>query len=102
MQIAAQTADANVLTRDDTFLGVCEALGEDFSFSPFFLRLALGVLLVWSPLAAIGGYAALGVVVAFSRLLAPNPRAAATRPAHQAAAPAGDNDAEAETLAVAA
>jgi phage shock protein C len=105
MQIAAQTADTNVLTRDDTFLGVCEAIGEDFGFSPFFLRLGLGVMLVWSPLAAIGGYLALGVVVGLSRLIAPNPafaKASAGEPALVQAAPAGDNDAVAEELAVAA
>jgi phage shock protein PspC (stress-responsive transcriptional regulator) len=44
---------SSVLTRDDTFFGVCEALGEDFGFNPFYLRLALGVGLIWNPLAMI-------------------------------------------------
>ncbi len=93
----------NVLTRDDTFLGICEAIGEDFGISPFLLRLALGVTLVWSPLAAIGAYAALGVVVGLSRLIAPNPRIALAPAEASAGRPlAGDNDAGRETLAAAA
>jgi phage shock protein PspC (stress-responsive transcriptional regulator) len=93
----------NVLTRDDTFLGICEAIGEDFRISPFFLRLALGVMLVWSPLAAIGAYAALGLVVGLSRVIAPNPRRALASAGASAERPlAGDNDAARETLAVAA
>jgi phage shock protein PspC (stress-responsive transcriptional regulator) len=64
----------NLIARDDTFLGVCEALGEDFGFNPIYLRIALGIGLIWNPLAVIGAYLAAGAVVAFSRLVAPNPR----------------------------
>ena len=67
----------SVLTRDDTFFGICEALGEDFGFNPFYLRLALGVGLIWSPIAMIGAYAAAGLVIAATRLIAPDPRRAA-------------------------
>src|ERR1043166_10247988 len=37
-----QTFPRNPLTREDTLLGVCEALGEDFRFNPLLLRVALG------------------------------------------------------------
>jgi phage shock protein C len=96
-----QQVQANVFTRDDTFFGICEALGEDFGFNPIIPRIALGVLLVWNPLAAIGGYAVAGVVVGLSRWLAPNPRRMIET---DEAAPllAGDNDAAAAPLAAAA
>lgn len=97
------TAHENVLTRDDTFLGICEAIGEDFRFNPFFLRVGLGVLLLFNPLAALGGYAAAGLIVGLSRLLAPNPRPAfAGADAHLLPISAGANDRNAETLAAAA
>lgn len=94
----------NLIARDDTFLGVCEALGEDFGFNPIYLRVALGIGLIWNPLAVIAAYLAAGAVVALSRLVAPNPRlakASAGEPAvEQAEAPQAGNDEEA--LAVAA
>ena len=65
---------SSVLARDDTFFGVCEALGEDFRFNPILLRLTFAGLLFWNPLAAVGAYAAAGVVVGVSRWLVPNPR----------------------------
>jgi len=61
----------SVLARDDTFFGVCQALGEDFRFNPLFLRLAFAGLLFWNPLAAIGAYAAAGLVVGVSRWFVP-------------------------------
>ncbi|HKR23723.1 MAG TPA: PspC domain-containing protein [Allosphingosinicella sp.] len=102
-----QTARQNLFMRDDTFFGVCEALGEDFGFNANYLRVALGVSLLLSPVAMIGAYAAGAVVVMFSRLVAPNPRfakASAGEPARaQIEAPrSGDNDAQAEALAAAA
>ena len=63
----------SVLARDDTFFGVCQALGEDFRFNPLFLRLAFAGLLFWNPLAAVGAYAAAGVVVIVSRWFVPGP-----------------------------
>ena len=63
----------SVLARDDTFFGVCQALGEDFRFNPTFLRLAFAGLLFWNPLAAVGAYAAAGVVVGISRWFVPGP-----------------------------
>lgn len=71
------TARPNLFTRDDTFFGICQALGEDLGFPPNILRIALPVLLFVSPVAAIGGYAAAGVIVAASRYLFPAPHPAA-------------------------
>ena len=68
------TRTNNLFLRNDTMLGVCEALGQDFGFNPIFLRLTLAVLLVPFPVQVIAAYLAAGVVVAFSRLLFPNPR----------------------------
>ena len=71
-----QDSHSSVLARDDTFFGVCHALGEDFGFNPIFLRLGFALPLFFSPPAAIAGYAALGLVVAATRWFVPNPRVA--------------------------
>jgi phage shock protein C len=96
----------NPFTREDTLFGICEALGEDFRFNPLLLRVAFGAGLFLNPALAIGGYAAAGIVVLISRLVAPNPRQpkvpaiveaeAAPQPLH------ADNESVAEMLAVAA
>ena len=102
-----QTFPRNPLTREDTLLGVCEALGEDFRFNPLLLRVALGATLFFNPVAAIGAYLGLGVLVLVSRLFVPNPRqpkVAAPEPEAEAAEAAqplvADN--EPEPLPVAA
>lgn len=59
--------------RDDTFLGVCEALGEDLGFPPNLLRIALAPVLIWNPLIAVAGYVAAAVLIALLRWVAPNP-----------------------------
>jgi phage shock protein PspC (stress-responsive transcriptional regulator) len=64
---------ASIIARDDTLLGICFALGQDFGFSPFYLRILLAAIVLWSLPAAIGAYLALGMIVAFSRWLAPDP-----------------------------
>ena len=58
--------------RNDTILGVCEAIGQDFGFNPLWLRLAFVVPVFLSPMLAIGGYLALGAIVAATRHFAPN------------------------------
>lgn len=68
---------SNLLTRPDTMLGICEGLGEDLGFNPLWLRCGLAVLLYANPAAAVGGYAACGVIVLVSRLVFPAPRSAA-------------------------
>ena len=69
-----QTSQPSVFARDHTILGICEALGEDFGFNPVFLRVPLAVCLLLNPWAVVATYAGLGVLVAFTRLVAPNPR----------------------------
>lgn len=71
------TEKGNLFLRNDTIFGVCEGLGEDLGFNPNFLRVPLGVGIIFAPLWVIGIYAALGVVVLASRLLFPDRRAAA-------------------------
>jgi phage shock protein PspC (stress-responsive transcriptional regulator) len=80
----------SLFTRDDTFFGVCEGLGEDFGINPLILRLAFTLLLFFNPIAAIGGYVAAGALVAIVRLLIPNPRTAAA--AQAAPAPVQDEE----------
>ena len=72
-----QTAQPSLFAREDTFFGVCQGLGEDLGFNPLYLRLAFTLALFLNPVAALGGYAAAGVVVLAARLLFPNPRPAA-------------------------
>jgi len=69
-----QTFPRNPFTREDTFFGVCQALGDDFRFNPIWLRLAFAGAFFWNPLVAAGAYAALGTIVLASRLIVRNPR----------------------------
>ena len=66
------TTNANLLLRNDTVLGVCEAIGNDFGFHPNWLRLTLASLFYFFPAGVIGSYLALGLVVAFTRWVAPD------------------------------
>jgi phage shock protein C len=80
----------NLLTRDDTFFGVCEGLGQDLRIPANFLRIGFAALLLASPLLAVKVYAGLGLVVLVSRLIypaAPRRRARATKPVDAAVAP---------------
>lgn len=88
------TSPRSIIARDDTLLGVCFALGEDFGFNPLHLRVLLAVIVLWSLPAALGAYAALGAVVALSRWLAPDPR-----PVDQAAGERADEPYEERRLA---
>ena len=88
----------NLLTRDDTFLGVCHGLGEDLRIPPNLLRIAISGLLFYSPPLAIAVYLSLGLVVAATRFIAPSPKPSAQEaPVAETAAPA-----EAEPVALAA
>jgi phage shock protein C len=78
-----------VFNRSDTFFGICEAVGQDFGVHPNILRVGLALGLFFNPVLAVGGYAAAGVAVLVSRLVAAPPRRKA-RPAEQPA-PACDN-----------
>ncbi|HET9428331.1 MAG TPA: PspC domain-containing protein [Allosphingosinicella sp.] len=70
-------SDTNVFARDDTFFGVCQAIGEDLGFNSNYLRIAFALPLLYAPLATIAAYLALAVVVLLTRLIVPNPRRAA-------------------------
>ncbi|MBV9932539.1 MAG: PspC domain-containing protein [Alphaproteobacteria bacterium] len=80
-----------LLTRDDTVLGVCQALGQDFGFNPLFLRVPLAVGLLWNPVAVIAIYVAAALFVGVIRIAMPDPvqaeaAAAAPTPAEAAVA----------------
>lgn len=64
----------NLLTRDDTFLGVCEGIGEDLRIPSNLLRAAFAIGLFFSPTGSIAAYLALGLLVLASRLAFPKPR----------------------------
>lgn len=68
------TAPVSLFRRDDTFLGVCQAIGEDFGFNPVWLRILFAAPLMFVPVAAISAYLGLGAIVLLSRLLAPRPK----------------------------
>lgn len=69
-------AKGNLFTRDDTFFGVCQGLGDDLGFNPQWLRAALGVLIFFNPVAVLSGYAGAGVIVLVTRLIYPAPTVA--------------------------
>jgi phage shock protein PspC (stress-responsive transcriptional regulator) len=64
--------------RAHTILGVCEAVGEDFGFSPVLLRIPFAAGVLWSPTLTLAIYLALGAAVLASRLLFPKPKAVST------------------------
>ena len=55
--------------RNDTILGVCEAIGQDFGFNPLWLRLAFIAPLFFAPYWTFAAYLGLGLVVASTRWL---------------------------------
>ena len=66
------SANTNLILRNDTVLGVCEAIGQDFGFHPNWLRLTFALLFYFFPAGVVGTYLALGVAVAFTRGIAPD------------------------------
>lgn len=67
-----QTANEQALNSNpDSLFGACQAIGQDFGFNPFFLRLGFLGLGFFSIPASIAAYALLGVGVAGSRWLFP-------------------------------
>lgn len=88
-----QASRPSLFFRHDTFLGVCEGLGQDFGFNASYLRLALAVGLLLSPVATFAGYVGMGVLIALSRWIFPPRAVEAPRSAIQPVAPRkGDND----------
>lgn len=95
-----EATNESLIRRDDTFLGVCQALGEDFGFNPVWLRIAFALPVIYAPLAVIAVYLALGIVVLLSRLLAPPPkRKLAAQPVEVSAPVAAAHAAEANDQA---
>ena len=88
----------SIFTREDTFLGICQALGEDFGFNPNWLRILIAVSLYFAPAVVIGSYLGAGVIVLVSRWLAPDP-AVTLQAEHQPAEVEADAEPE---LAIAA
>jgi phage shock protein C len=76
-----------VALRNDTLLGVCEALGHDLGFNPNFLRVPLAAGIIFAPLLMVGIYLSLGVLVFASRTFFPDRTAAATAQPVEVAAP---------------
>jgi phage shock protein PspC (stress-responsive transcriptional regulator) len=74
--------------RSDTFLGVCEAVGQDLGFHPNWLRIPFAAMILWNPPVIIASYLALGCVVAVTRRAFPDRAAAQPKPA---AAPADES-----------
>ena len=61
-------ANSNVFLRNDTILGTCQAIGDDFGFNANWLRVPLAASLLASPTGAIALYLGVSVVVLISRL----------------------------------
>ncbi len=61
----------NLIRRDDTFFGVCQAIGDDFGFNPNWLRIGLALPVIFNPWLSIGIYGTLACAVIASRLLVP-------------------------------
>ncbi|SFR96326.1 PspC domain-containing protein [Sphingomonas jatrophae] len=87
-----------LVARSDTFLGVCETLGEDLRVPANLLRIAFGVALALTPVAALVGYVLLAGVIALTRFVWP----ASVRESVVAAPLSGANDDLAVPLAEAA
>lgn len=69
------SSSTQLFDRPDTFFGVCEGLGEDLGFNANYLRIVLGVAVLWNPVVVLSTYVVLGAVVALSRWRYPVPRA---------------------------
>ena len=72
-----QANSPNLMLRNDTVLGVCEAIGQDLGINPTWLRVAFCLPIFLNPLLTIGAYLGLGLVVAATRYAFPDRRAEA-------------------------
>ena len=82
--MTAQAQTNNLIFRNDTILGVCEAIGQDFGFNPTWLRIAFCAPIYWNPGLVLGVYLGLGALVAATRYFAPDRTAEAAAPARLA------------------
>lgn len=74
-----QTYQPSLVARNDTLLGVCEAIGEDLGVNPTWLRVAFATLVFFNLTAAVALYLAAGAIVLASRLLFKAPRKVAVQ-----------------------
>ena len=70
--MTAQASTTNLVLRNDTILGVCEAIGQDFGFNPNWLRIAFCAPIYWNPALVVGVYLGLGILVAATRFAFPD------------------------------
>lgn len=75
--MTAEAKTTNIMLRNDTILGVCEAIGRDFGFNPNWLRIAFCAPIYWNPMVVIGAYLVLGLLVAATRYAFPDRHALA-------------------------
>jgi phage shock protein C len=68
-----QNVQPSLFTREDTFFGVCQGLGEDLGIHSNILRLAFALALFFNPIATLAAYVGAGMLVAGSRWLFPQP-----------------------------
>jgi phage shock protein C len=92
----------SIFSREDTFFGVCEAIGQDLGFNPVYLRIAFGIFLLWNPLMVVGAYVIAGMVVLSSRLLFPDRPTRIMASSMAAKALRNANDADDPVIALAA
>jgi phage shock protein C len=69
--MTATTKPTALPLRNDTLLGVCEAIGQDFGINPLWLRLAFIAPLFFQPVLTISVYLGLGAVIAATRYFFP-------------------------------
>lgn len=62
----------NVALRNDTLLGICQAIGDDLGFNADFLRVPLAAGIIFAPALMVGIYLALGALVFVSRTFFPD------------------------------
>ena len=70
--MTAEAKTTNLVMRNDTILGVCEAIGRDFGFNPNWLRIAFCAPIYWNPGLVLGVYLGLGLLVAATRYAVPD------------------------------
>lgn len=76
--MTATTKPTPLPLRNDTLLGVCEAIGQDFGINAIWLRLAFIAPLFFAPVLTISAYLGLGLLVAASRYFFPRENAVET------------------------
>ncbi len=88
-----------LILRNDTMLGVCAGLGEEFGFNPNYLRVLIASLFLVSFKISIGIYLALGLALVVGGVLFPRRQVALAKVAAEPARLANDAEPVPETLA---